>query len=72
MGHLKGSRLVKQLRFFRLANADDDRVGAVEDRVAGALVGLPLRDKGRQAVVEELLVDFDLIVGHGGDVTGER
>ncbi len=52
--------LVELRLLLDLAHQDDDGRGAGEERVAGALVGLPCRDKVRQALLERLGVDLDL------------
>lgn len=62
--HLKSGRLEVAARLARFADHGGDRACALEDGIAGALVGLPLCDKAAQAVVEELLVDND-VVSHG-------
>lgn len=60
---LDSAGLVKVLRFVRLAHDNSDGVGIAEEVVSGALVGLPLCDEGREAIVKQLLV-YGNLVGH--------
>jgi hypothetical protein len=53
--------LLKLVGLLGLAHQDDDRPNSTKQRVAGASVSLPGRNEVRQAILEDLLVDFDLI-----------
>ena len=61
---LKGSDFVERLGLIGFANTGHDRVGTIEDGVSRPFVLLPLGDKSRQTVMEQLLVNLDLVVGH--------
>lgn len=61
--HLKCGGLQVAAWITRLAHHGRNRACALENLVAGALVGLPFGDQAAQALVEKLLVD-DNVVGH--------
>lgn len=56
---MHGIVLVEFGLLVNLAHQDDDGRCACEERVAGTLVGLPCGDEVRQALLEDLAVDFD-------------
>jgi len=52
--------LLKLSALLSLTHQHHDRGGTVKERVTTPFVGFPCCDKVRQALLEEVLVDFDL------------
>jgi hypothetical protein len=67
---MNGIILLKSSRILSLAHQDQNRGGTIEDRVATSFVSLPGRYKVRQALLEEILVNFDICHGSRVDVDG--
>jgi hypothetical protein len=70
--------LLELCGFLSLAHQDQDRGGTTEQRVAAAFVGLPCGNEMRQALLEEVLVNFDIchswsrVVGDGRFEVGRK
>lgn len=62
--------LLKLSGFLCLAHQYKNRGRTVEERVTAAFIGLPCRDKMREALLKQVLINFDLCHGVDDDLRG--